>query len=125
MARNSVVPDRPQPTTNGTGGVLTPVKVLCSPMSSAEPLFTVIIATFNRSAFLAEAVDSVLGQTVQDFECVVVDDAGSIAATVVDHPKVRLVRRAVNGGQGASFNTGMTEGRGRHFVFLDDDDLFT
>jgi glycosyltransferase involved in cell wall biosynthesis len=93
--------------------------------SSRTPLFSVIIPTYSRPDFLPEAIDSVLGQTVNDLECLVVDDAGPVPAAVPDDPRVRLIRRDLNGGEPAARNTGIQEARGRFLVFLDDDDVFT
>lgn len=94
-------------------------------MAGAAPLFSVIVPTYGRPQFLAEALDSILCQTVEDFECVVVDDASPDPVTVPDDPRIRLIRRAVNGGEPAARNTALAEARGRYLVFLDDDDLYT
>ena len=91
----------------------------------SQPLFSVIIPTYGRPEFLAEAVASVLAQTVDDFECIVVDDASPEPVTVVDDPRVRLIRRDENAGEPAARNTGMDHARGQYLAFLDDDDLFT
>lgn len=91
----------------------------------SQPLFSVIIPTYNRPDFLPEAIDSVLNQTVGDLECIVVDDAGPIAATVPDDPRMKLIRHASNGGEPAARNTGIEAARGRYVAFLDDDDVFT
>jgi glycosyltransferase involved in cell wall biosynthesis len=91
----------------------------------SDPLFSVIIPTYSRPDFLHEAIDSVLDQTVDDLECIVVDDAGPVEAAVPDDPRVRLVRRAANGGEPAARNTGIEIARGRYLTFLDDDDVFT
>ena len=88
------------------------------------PQFSVIIPTYGRPQFLTEAVQSVLSQTVEDFECIVVDDASPEPVTVTDDPRVRLIRRGENGGEPAARNTGMEHARGEYLVFLDDDDLF-
>ena len=92
---------------------------------TGTPLFSVIIPTFERPAFLAGAVGSVLAQTVDDFECVVVDDAGSTPIELPSDPRIRVVRRRENGGDAASRNTGLDAARGRYVTFLDDDDLYT
>jgi len=91
----------------------------------SNPLFSVIIPTYGRPEFLAEAVESVLKQSIADFECIVVDDASPEPVTVVDDPRVRLIRRATNGGEPAARNSAMEHARGRFLVFLDDDDLYT
>jgi glycosyltransferase involved in cell wall biosynthesis len=89
------------------------------------PLFSIVVATYARPAHLDLAVASVLGQTVDDFECIVVDDAGSEPAAVSDDPRLKLLRRTVNGGPAAARNTGLEVARGRYVAFLDDDEVFT
>ncbi len=90
------------------------------------PEFSVIIPTYGRPAFLAEALASVSRQTLTDFECIVVDDATpEPPALPTTDARFRLVRRAANGGPGAARNTGIAEAAGRHLAFLDDDDLWT
>jgi glycosyltransferase involved in cell wall biosynthesis len=89
------------------------------------PLVTVIVASYGRPQFLGDALDSVLGQTVDDLECIVVDDGSPDLPVVPEHPKVRLVVRSRNGGQGAARNTGLEQARGRYVTFLDDDDMYT
>lgn len=95
--------------------------------SAGEPLFSVVIPTFGRPRFLAEAIDSVLTQTVQNFECLVVDDGNPdpIASPAGADARVRLIRRPQNGGPAAARNTGLDEARGTYVTFLDDDDLYT
>lgn len=88
------------------------------------PIFSVIIPTYERPAFLAEAIDSVLGQTVQDFEVLVVDDGSSVPVAVPDDPRVRLIRRELRGGAAVARNTGLAHAQGRFVCFLDDDDLY-
>ncbi len=93
---------------------------------SGSPLFSVVIPTFGRPAFLAEAVNSVLAQTVDDFECIVVDDASPEPVTLpVDDPRVRVIRHDTNRGVTVARNTGLNFATGRYVAFLDDDDLFT
>jgi glycosyltransferase involved in cell wall biosynthesis len=90
-----------------------------------SPEFTVIVPTHGRAGLLDHALASVRAQTVEDFECVVVDDAGPEPPTVPEDPRFRVVRREANGGPAAARNTGLEEARGRFVAFLDDDDLFT
>lgn len=94
-------------------------------MTGPAPLFSVLIATYERQHLLDEAIASVFAQTVTDLEVIVVDDVSPTPATIPDDPRIRLVRRTTNGGQGASYNTGLDHARGRYVVFLDDDDLLT
>ena len=89
------------------------------------PLFTVIVSTYDRPTYLAEALDSIKRQTVTDWECLVVHDAGPGRIDLPDDSRFRLVRRERNGGAAAARNTGVAGARGRFVTFLDDDDLFT
>ncbi|MGH2404232.1 MAG: glycosyltransferase family 2 protein [bacterium] len=91
----------------------------------ASPLFSIIIPTYSRPDLLREAVGSVLAQTVGDFECIVVDDASPLPATVDADRRIRLIHRSRNGGPAAARNTGLSAATGRYVTFLDDDDLYT
>ncbi len=91
------------------------------------PFFSVVIPVHNRAAHLAQALASVLVQTEQDFEIVVVDD-GSIDEpnkTVEDagDPRIRYWLQDNRGG-GAARNAGIDQARGRFVAFLDSDDRF-
>jgi glycosyltransferase involved in cell wall biosynthesis len=88
------------------------------------PTFSVVVPTFGRPAFLAEAVASVLAQSYGDFECIVVDDASPEPATLPDDPRVRGIRRDENGGPPAARNTGIDAASGTYVAFLDDDDIW-
>ncbi|HEX8148862.1 MAG TPA: glycosyltransferase [Pyrinomonadaceae bacterium] len=84
---------------------------------------------YNAGRYIAESVESVRGQTFQDWELVVVDDGssddtGEVARRLAAaDARVRYVRRP-NGGQAAARNTGLAEARGRLVAFLDADDLW-
>lgn len=92
---------------------------------TAEPLFSVIVTTYNRPQFLTEAVGSVQRQTIEDFECIIVDDAGPTPARAPSDRRFRVVRHASNRGETNARNTGLAEATGRYAVFLDDDDMYT
>jgi glycosyltransferase involved in cell wall biosynthesis len=94
-------------------------------MNGSQPTFSVVIPTFGRPRFLAEAIASVLAQTYADFECIVVDDASPDPAVLPTDSRLRLVRRDRNGGPPAARNTGIDASRGTYVAFLDDDDLWT
>ncbi len=88
------------------------------------PLFSVVIPTYDRPGLLREAVASVLDQTIGDLECIVVDDAGPRPAEGFSDPRVRIIRRDVNGGEPAARNAGLDAAAGRYVTFLDDDDVY-
>jgi len=91
------------------------------------PFFSVVIPVYNRAALLRETLQSVLLQTEQDFEIVVVDDGSSDdpGRTVGEFadPRIVFVRQENKGG-GAARNTGIAAARGRYVAFLDSDDRF-
>jgi glycosyltransferase involved in cell wall biosynthesis len=90
-----------------------------------EPLISVIVPAFGRQAFLREAVESVLSQTIDNLEVIIVDDCSpELLRRPVEDSRVRLVRREHNGGQSAAINTGLEHATGRYVAFLDDDDLY-
>ena len=91
-------------------------------------LFSVIIPTYNRAGFIVEAVDTVLQQTYQEFEIIVVDD-GSIDNTrdVIGNKyksdnRVRYFYKQ-NGERAAARNFGLRQAKGEYAVFFDSDDL--
>ncbi|HVS72508.1 MAG TPA: glycosyltransferase [Phycisphaerae bacterium] len=91
-----------------------------------SPFVSVIIPTWNGSAFIAETLQSVLAQTFSDLEILVVDDGSTdnTTAIVQSFPSpVRLIRQK-NAGTAAARNTGLSEARGQWIAFLDHDDLW-
>ncbi len=95
------------------------------PTVAGLPLFSIIVPTYNRPDLLAEALDSVRQQTIEDFECVVVNDGGQPPELPEDDDdRFRLVEKE-NGGFPSALNAGLAEARGQIVAFLDDDDAFT
>ncbi|SDE99426.1 glycosyltransferase family 2 protein [Halorientalis regularis] len=94
-----------------------------------DPSVSVVIPTYNRAKTLARAVDSVLAQTIDAFEVVVVDDGSTDAtpelmASYTDN-RVRYVRFEENRGANACRNSGIRSSSGEYLSFLDSDDEFT
>ncbi|HJU16652.1 MAG TPA: glycosyltransferase [Stellaceae bacterium] len=86
-------------------------------------LVSIVITTYNHARFLAEAIESALGQTVGPDEVIVVDDGSTDypGSVVRRYPQVQLIRQP-NQGLAAARNTGWRAARGRYVVFLDADD---
>jgi len=91
-----------------------------------SPRVTVLLAVRQGEPYVRECVASVLGQTFEDFEFLIVDDASSDrTAEVVEafaDPRVRLLRNEVNLGQVPSLNRGLHEARGEYVARIDHDD---
>lgn len=93
------------------------------------PTVSIITPTYNRAGMLKEAIESVLAQTYQDWEHLIVDDGstdgtmGLVTRYAGQDPRIRYVRRR-NGGLPAARNTGLLAARGEYVAFLDDDDRF-
>ena len=89
------------------------------------PRFSVIIPTHERPALVQEAVSSVLAQTINDFEVIVVDDGSPGMPDLPSDRRVRLIAHEVNLGVSVARNTGIEAATGQYVCFLDDDDLYT
>ncbi len=93
----------------------------------SEPAVSVIITAYNRERVIAEAVHSILRQTVADFELIIVDDGSTDATATIaesfDDPRVRLVRHGSNRGIPAARNSGLDAARGQFIAWLDSDDV--
>lgn len=90
------------------------------------PKVTVLLPAYNGGELLRAAIDSVLAQTYEDFELLVVDDCSSdgsdrLVAGYRD-PRVRLLRNEENLGQIATLNRGLEHARGEYVARLDQDD---
>ena len=90
-------------------------------------LVSVIIPTYNRSQFLAEAITSVLDQSYKNLELIVVDDGSTDQTSqIVQEFKDKRIRYFYqeNKGVSAARNLGFKQARGELIAFLDSDDLW-
>lgn len=88
------------------------------------PLVSVVVPAYNAAAFVGRAVDSVLRQTVQDFELIVVDDGSrddTLAVLAGYGGRVQVLTQP-NAGPAAARNRGWRHARGEFVAFLDADD---
>lgn len=93
-----------------------------------EELVSIIIPTYNRPAYLKEAIFSVLQQTYQNIEIIVSDDFSSEnPQTIVDSfndPRLRLRRNQTNLGVGLNVTYAFKEAKGKYVASLNDDDIW-
>lgn len=92
-----------------------------------EPMLSVIVPVYKTETYLPECVDSILNQTYEDFELILVDDGspdrcGEICdAYAWKDPRVRVVHKK-NGGVSSARNAGIDMARGKYLTFIDSDD---
>lgn len=93
------------------------------------PAVSIVTANYNGARHLAAAVRSVLDQTLDDFELIIVDDRSTddslavIEKACAGDPRVKVLVQPVNGGPGAARNRALDEARGRWIAVFDSDDL--
>ena len=87
-------------------------------------MFSVIIPTYNRVSFVTNAIDSVLCQSLNDYEIVVINDGSTDATTQVlsQYGETIPVLSQANCGVSAARNRGIENANGRWIAFLDSDD---
>lgn len=88
---------------------------------------SVIVPAYNAMKYLPETLDTVLQQSLQDFEVIIVDDGSSDAieawASQLTDSRVQLLSQ-VNQGPSAARNNGIASAQGEYIAFLDADDLW-
>jgi glycosyltransferase involved in cell wall biosynthesis len=93
-----------------------------------KPLVSVILPTHDRAALVGRAISSVLGQTYENLELIVIDDASTdhtrdVLAGFKDS-RLRVLHAEVNKGVAAARNLGLMAARGDLIAFNDDDDVW-
>jgi len=91
-----------------------------------QPFVSVIIPSYNRAKYVGKAVESVLDQTFQDLEIIVVDDGSTddtLNSLTVYKDRVRVLQQ-VNQGRSGARNAGVTAALGSVIAFLDSDDIW-
>ncbi len=98
--------------------------------SSRNPLrLSVCIATYNRAAFIAETLDSILGQMTAEVELIVVDGASSdntqevVARVAARYPVLRYYREKVNSGVDGDYDKAVGYAAGEYCWLMTDDDV--
>lgn len=97
-------------------------------MASDNPKVSIVTPTYNRAGFIAQAVDSVLAQTMPDWELLIVDDGSTddtreVLAGYQGDPRIHYFYQP-NRGQSVARNNALEKVRGDFVGFLDSDDLW-
>jgi glycosyltransferase involved in cell wall biosynthesis len=91
------------------------------------PRVTILMAVFNAEPFLQESVNSILNQTLGDFEVVIVEDKSTDRSLEIlksyHDPRIELVENPVNMGQTVSLMKGISMARGKYIARMDADDV--
>ena len=95
---------------------------------SLTPLVSVVMSTYNRADVIARAIDSIIRQTYDNLELVIVDDGctdntSNILQKHVANDKRIILLKQNNQGLAAARNTGVDKVQGKYIAFMDDDDI--
>ena len=90
------------------------------------PLVSVLVKAFNHAPYIRQTIDSILNQSLQDFEIVVTDDASTDGTSEIvcgfTDPRIRLQVMPRNLGISGAMNATIARARGRYFAILNSDD---
>ena len=99
-------------------------------MNKIYPLISVVIPAYNAELFLDETLESVLSQTYENWECIIVNDGSTDSTESVakkwceKDSRFRLTNKE-NGGLSSARNWGIKESKAEYIAFLDADDILT
>lgn len=96
-------------------------------ISMKPPLISVIMSVYNGAPFLSEAIGSILNQTIEDFEFLIIDDASTDeSAEVIKNFKdkrIKFIQNGTNLGLTRSLNKGLKAAQGKYIARMDADDI--
>src|SRR5690625_120229 len=99
-------------------------------MIEKEPLVSIITPAYNAARFIGETIESVLAQTYENWEMIIVDDCSTddtreiVQSYQEKDSRIKLFTLDKNSGSGVARNKAMDEAKGRFIAFLDSDDLW-
>jgi teichuronic acid biosynthesis glycosyltransferase TuaG len=99
-------------------------------LEDKNPLISIITPCYNSEQYIRQAIESVLAQTYQNWEMIIVDDCSTdrgfqIALEYAEkYSRIRVYRQEQNGGAAIARNKAIMESRGKYVAFLDSDDLW-
>lgn len=96
----------------------------------SDNLVSIIMPSYNASAYISESIECVLHQTYRNWELLIVDDCstdetGRIVSGYLSDDRIHYFQNEINMGAALSRNAALREAKGRWIAFLDSDDLWT
>jgi len=97
-------------------------------MNDTQPFFSILIPSFNRPGFLAQAIESIIANTCKDYEIIVSDDRSSkideIKRAIIPFEElIRFIEQPRNLGMSDNWNYLVEQARGKFVLIMGDDDL--
>ncbi|RZJ94674.1 MAG: glycosyltransferase family 2 protein [Hymenobacter sp.] len=98
-------------------------------MPASLPLITVILPTYNAGPYLAEAIESIVGQTLRDFELIIIDDCSTDNSLFIAQQyasqdvRIQVLANERNRGRAHADNMGHKLARGHYIAKMDADDI--
>lgn len=93
----------------------------------SRPLVSVVMGCYNSEKYIREAIDSILHQTICDFEFIIIDDCSNDNTIKIiksyDDNRIRLILNDENKGLGYSLNYGLNIAKGKYIARMDADDI--
>lgn len=96
-------------------------------MAEISPKVSVILCTYNRPYYLTETIASVVGQSMSNWELLVINDGGRDVGSIVEEfndTRIRYFPRKTNRGKAACCNFGLDKARAEYIAYIDDDDTW-
>jgi len=97
-------------------------------MFMSKPEVSIITPVYNAEKFLEETIESVLNQTYEDFEYLLIDDCSTDRSPSIvkeyakRHSRIKYIKLEENSGAAVARNTGLENAKGRFIAFIDSDD---
>ena len=91
------------------------------------PMVSIILPTFNRPLYLAQAISSAVRQRYGNIQIIVVNDGGCDVSGIVKSfgdPRIVFINRQHNRGKAFSLNEAIATAKGKYIAYLDDDDIY-
>src|SRR5690554_4163648 len=95
------------------------------------PLVSIISPSYNSSSYITNTIDSVLSQTNNNWEMLIIDDCSTdnsvevIQSFIDKDPRIKLIQLTENSGAAVARNKGIEAAKGRYIAFLDSDDAWS